>query len=109
MLRVATGAGPGPFLGPGDEACGHGIPLDIRTNALELAFASHPVIERFVLPERLPRAAENLIRPTRGDAFDPIRDATHGEKRVKQHVHMIRHDHECVQSVVIQFGVPPPQ
>ena len=48
-------------LRAGDQACGDWIAFDVGADFLPLRGIAHPMIEGFILPKWLARAAENQI------------------------------------------------
>jgi hypothetical protein len=66
-------------------------------------FAPNPMIERFVFPEMLPRAAQRGVGIAGGNALDPAGDAFHRKHRLEQHMHMIGHHDVGVEVVLFQL------
>lgn len=75
--------------------------LDITNKPLQLRFVAHDMIERFILPERLPCTTEHEIGTPRRGAFQPARD--NGEELLgqQQQMHVVRHNDPGPKVVVI--------
>ena len=100
---LLTSARPGPIFRLGDQPRLHRIVFDVFLNADEFAFASNPMIERFVLPESLSSSTQDTITGLRSDALQCARDVTNAGKRGEQHVYMIRHHGVGMQIVASKF------
>ena len=104
-VSPASGAGPGPVLLSLDQTGSHGIRFDVADDAAALEVVAHPMIERFVLPERLPCPLENLVRAAGRGSFDRPRDQRHAGDRTQQSMDVIRHHHISDQVVSAKDAV----
>jgi len=100
----AACAGPLPVLRPRDESGTHGIPFDVMADARKFSGIPDPMIERFVLPEGLARAAKSSIGIAGSHAFDDAGDFGKRQTRLQQDVNVVGHDHVGVQQVAAEFG-----
>ncbi len=96
-------AGPRPIFGSYRQPGLDGIPFDIYTNAFFFCGISHPVIERFVLPEWFAGPAENPVCIPRGYTFNSTRNVRKFDARREQHVNVVRHDYVGMQNVLVEF------
>ncbi len=92
MAVLPVGAGPGPVRGPLRQTGFHGILLDVNVDPLHLRTVPGPMVERLLLPERLPLPVQNAIRVTCGSPFDSMRDAGERGQRIQQKMDVIWHD-----------------
>lgn len=97
MLRRA---GPRPVLREIDKSRGDRILDNIIANPFKLVFGSYPTVERFVLPKRLSRATENLVRSSRSCSLNSLSDATQFHTRLDQKMYMVGHDDISVKRIV---------
>ena len=102
-------AGPRPIFGRLHKTGSHGIELDISNDPMQFDVVSNPVIERFVLPERISSAAQNLVGQPRRRAFQPPSNRGQRNFRFQQQVHMIGHDHPGLQCVKAPFSLAVPE
>ena len=79
------------------------VEFNVGTDALELRVVTNPVIERFVLPEGQPGAAQSCVRIPRGDTLDGSGDAAQRNVRLEQHMNMIWHNDVGMQHVVSEL------
>lgn len=79
----------------------HWIEFDISNDIVPLLRRPHPTIERFILPKRLTRSAQQRIGLLRGHSLHIWGDLRRGSLRFDQKVDVVRHDNkrdEVVQS-----------
>jgi hypothetical protein len=72
-------------------------------DAFEFCRISHPVVERFILPERFTGPAQGRVCVARRDPLHDVGDFGQGNARFQENMHMIRHDHVGVQDVATEF------
>ena len=68
---------------------------------MEFLLASHPVVERFLLPERSPRAAQDPICHAAGSTFEPSHDGGHWGMRLEDRVDVVGHDRPRMELVKV--------
>ncbi len=96
-------AGTAPFLRLGAQPGFHRVIFNVGLGSSKLDNISHPMVERFVLPERLAAAAELRVRFPGRYSFDSRHEFGQGHVRLKQCVDVIWHDHVSMQYVVPQL------
>ena len=87
-------AGPLPVLGMLNQACRHGIILDVVNDSLELSQITYPVIKRFVLPEGLSYPTQVLIGAPSRIAFQEFSNPPKRLLRLDQQMNVIGHHHK---------------
>ena len=60
------------------QAGAYRVVLHIVNDAVQFRFIAHTMVEGFILPEGLPRSAQNQVGLSRGGAFQPARNHRHG-------------------------------
>ena len=74
------------------EAGFYGILLDVVSNTRQLPRVANPMIVRFRLPKRLTGTAEELIRLSRGIAFQGAQKFGWRDAGPNKQVNMVGHD-----------------
>lgn len=102
-------AGIRPEFGPFGQPGGYGIVLDITPHALELPRMPNPVVERLILPERLPGSVQQKIRPSGGLPFNQSCNDRQFVPGAYKQVNVIRHRNERMKFIpvavpITQFG-----
>ena len=62
------------------------------------------MIERFILPKRLPHTSQSRVCVSCGNSFECAHNPLERHKRFHKHVHVIRHDHPSMQTVPPKLG-----
>jgi len=57
------------------------------------------MIERLILPERQPRAPENLIRHPSSPSLEPAHDGRQRDLGFQDHMNMVRHNHPSMKLI----------
>jgi len=103
MLGVA--AGPRPVLRGCRHTCGDRIIFDVGTDVVELFGRAHPVVEGFILPERLSLAGKDGVGLMGTRALDSVHYARNGDVWRDQEMNVIGHHYKSVEGEVTQGGV----
>jgi len=106
LKEGAACAGPLPILRLRDESGAQRIPFDVVANARKFSGVPDPVVEGFVLPERLAGAAQRCIAIASRHAFDSAGDFGERQARLQQNVDVVGHDDVSMQHVAAEFGAP---
>ena len=99
VVCLRPGARPSPLCDSSHQARSYWILFNVANHCPQLFGRTNPVIVRFVLPKRHPRATQNLICGAAGSSFEPSHDGMQFADRLPYHVNMIGHNHPCMQSV----------
>ena len=87
-------------MGCANEAGGDWVVFDVGADFAELFRRAHPMIERFVLPERLPFPREDRIGLMGARAFDSVCYTGKGDFWRDKQVNMVWHQHERVEDKI---------
>ncbi len=71
----------------------HRVVLDIASDAIQFYLIPHTVIERFILPERLPRQAQDQVGLSCRGSFQPAGNLRKRCAGTQQDMHVIGHDY----------------
>src|SRR5450759_4566721 len=69
------------------------VVLHIANDTLQFQFIPHAMVEGFILPENLPRSAQDQVGLSRGGTFQPACNHRQRGLGPQQCMHMIGHDH----------------
>ena len=103
-FRLPTSAGPWPTLCGAREPSRHRIPLDIGYRAAYLTRTTQVMIVGFVLPEPLPRSAQDAVGASSRRSFQPSHQNRDGDLRQNQQVPMIRHYHPGIKFIEVPLA-----
>jgi hypothetical protein len=88
-----------PLFGRSRQSCAYRVVFDPGFDFLKLSGVADPMIEGFVLPEWLSRAAENRVSHTSRFSFDRPRDDRQVVVGPDQNVYVVRHHYKGMQFV----------
>jgi hypothetical protein len=93
-------AGIRPFRGTTNQPGANRIPLDINSYSLKLIGSPNPVIERFILPERVSPSPQKQIRRAGRTALDPPGNLRQLKPGRQKQMDVIRHNDKSEQLII---------
>src|ERR1700690_19297 len=105
-IGCVVGTRPRPILRPRNKLCLHGIIFNIRNKPRKALISPQPVIECFILPERLSCAIQDFVCCPGRKSFQSVHELAHFHLRREQHMNMIRHYDIGEKLVLIQLRFP---
>ena len=104
----SVSARPGKLVWRGGQPCFDWILLDVSPNAIEFRAGSNQAVKALFLPKWSVGAQEN-IGLVGSKAFQRAQPLGREDVRGRQKMNMIRHHHESMQLIPMQFPVSVPQ